>query len=99
MRIDPMDTPLSFTTQEHSPVVYPGAMPDNLDPIRQELRDLAAEFEKARALVDKRFELVEKARAAGMTWNEAAIILNLTQNGLIKAQKDGESRRAASQRD
>lgn len=79
---------------EYTSGVYPVIMPDNLDPIRDELRELAGEFEKARALVETRFDLVVKARSAGMTWNEAAVLLGMTQNGLIKAQKDMEQKRA-----
>lgn len=91
MSIDTTGTPHECTSD-----VYPVSMPDNLDPIRDELRELAGEFERARALVETRFDLVEKARTAGMTWNEAANLLGMTQNGLIKAQKDMEQKRAVA---
>lgn len=74
-------------TDECNQVVYPVAMSENLEPLRKELRAIAAEYEKVQKLNERRFEVVERARAAGMTWREAAETLHMTQNGLIKTQQ------------
>jgi hypothetical protein len=38
-------------------------------------------------MVDRRSELVARARREGLTWREIAIILDMTEQGLIKAHK------------
>jgi DNA-directed RNA polymerase specialized sigma24 family protein len=52
--------------------------------IKDELRALA---ELQRSLPDKRAALVDRARLAGMTWREIAKILDMTEQGLIKADR------------
>ena len=52
--------------------------------IREELTQLA---ELQRALPDRRAALVDRARLAGMTWREIAKILDMTEQGLIKADR------------
>lgn len=39
------------------------------------------------SMVDRRSELVARARREGLTWREIAIILDMTEQGLIKAHK------------
>jgi hypothetical protein len=51
---------------------------------REELETIAAEHA---ALPRRRFEAVERAREAGMTWREIAGIFGMTEHGIIKAQK------------
>ena len=34
-----------------------------------------------------RYELVERARAEGITWREIAAILEMSEQGIVKAQK------------
>ena len=38
-------------------------------------------------MLDRRCELVARARREGMTWREIGVILGMTQQGLIKAHK------------
>ena len=49
--------------------------------------DLEAIAEEQRTLPDRRAQAVNAARNLGMTWREIAIILNMTEQGLIKADK------------
>ena len=69
-------------------------MAENLEPLRKELRAIAVEYEKVQKLNERRFDVVERAREAGMTWREAAEILHMTQNGLIKTQQAMRGRTA-----
>ena len=68
-------------------VAYPGYMTKKLDTYRDQLRALAAEQEAAKTIPARRTAIVDKARAEGMTWHEAATLLGMTQHGLIKASK------------
>lgn len=52
--------------------------------IRSDLEQLA---EEQRTLPDRRAQLVNAARNLGMTWREIATILDMTEQGLIKADK------------
>ena len=52
--------------------------------IRDELREFAA---MQKLMPDKLSELVARARREGLTWREIAIILDMTEQGLIKAHK------------
>lgn len=52
--------------------------------IRSDLEQLA---EEQRTLPDRRAQLVAAARNLGMTWREIAIILDMTEQGIIKADK------------
>lgn len=52
--------------------------------IRSDLEALAKE---QRTLPDRRGKAVAAARALGMTWREIAIILDMTEQGIIKADK------------
>ena len=52
--------------------------------IREELRALA---EEQRSFPDRRAATVDRARQSGMTWRQIAIILDMTEQGLIKADK------------
>jgi len=52
--------------------------------IRSDLEQLA---EEQRTLPDRRAQLVAAARNLNMTWREIAIILDMTEQGLIKADK------------
>lgn len=55
---------------------------DDIARLRQELDDAIA----------RRFDAVETARAAGMTWREAATILKMTETGLMKTQTATKAR-------
>jgi transposase len=54
--------------------------------------DLEALAEQQQTLRDRRAALVAEARAQGMTWREIATILDMTQQGLIKADKAWKER-------
>jgi hypothetical protein len=52
------------------------------------IRDELREFKELDAsMLDRRCELVARARREGMTWREIGVILGMTQQGLIKAHK------------
>lgn len=57
--------------------------------IRDELRAVA---DMQRSLRNRRAAVVERARAEGLTWREISGILDMTQQGLIKAHKAWEAR-------
>lgn len=48
--------------------------------------------ELQRTLPDRRAQLVHKARQHGLTWREIALILNMTEQGLIKADRQWRER-------
>lgn len=54
---------------------------------RRELAAVRRKFDAAHRLYAERSEAVSRARSAGMTWQEAADILGMTQHGLIQAQQ------------
>lgn len=54
------------------------------DKIREDLKAIADYQQRFPGV---RAEAVQAARDAGMTWREIAGILNMTEHGLIKAQK------------
>jgi hypothetical protein len=74
-----------------------GSYPDHMattdarDAHRKKLTELG---EEARTYPLRRFEAVAAARADGMTWREAAALLNVTEHGLIKADKTERAKRA-----
>lgn len=59
--------------------------------LRQQLRELGATMraksEQLDDLMTKRTELVKQAKDAGMSWREAAQLLDMTEHGLIKTQR------------
>ncbi len=55
---------------------------DDIARLRQELDDAIA----------RRYDAVETARAAGLTWREAATILKMTETGLMKTQTATKAR-------
>lgn len=55
---------------------------DDIARLRQELDDAIA----------RRYGAVETARAAGITWREAATILKMTETGLMKTQTATKTR-------
>ena len=57
--------------------------------IKNELRTLAQE---QRSIVNRRAALVDRARQEGLTWREIAGILDMTQQGLIKADRTWRAR-------
>lgn len=57
--------------------------------IREDLYEIA---EQQRTLLDRRAELVEEARNNGMTWREIASILDMTEQGLMKARRTRNER-------
>ena len=57
--------------------------------IRDELHALA---EMQRMLPDRRACLVDRARREGMTWREIAKILDMTEHGLQKADRQWRER-------
>ena len=61
----------------------------DLDSIRENLTVIA---ENQRELPKLRSKWVTKAREAGMTWREIARLLDMTEHGIIKAQKLHESK-------
>ena len=63
--------------------------------LRDELRKMAKEIDRLQELRTQRFRLAERAHDAGLTWNEIAILLNMTQNGLITAQTNMRAKLAA----
>ena len=56
------------------------------DSLREEVRVIGHELARADELLDRRGELVEQARAAGMTWRDIADLLGMTEGGLYKTQ-------------
>ncbi|TCK58272.1 hypothetical protein [Curtobacterium sp. PhB136] len=60
------------------------------DDARDQLKDIANDIERLRqeldAAISRRYDAVEAARAAGITWREAATILKMTETGLMKTQ-------------
>jgi hypothetical protein len=60
------------------------------DQIRKNLAYVAS---TQRNLPDVRAEAVDEARKAGMTWREIASILDMTEHGLIKADKKWRQRK------
>jgi len=54
--------------------------------------DLRAMAELQRSLPDRRAALVDRARREGMTWREISYILDMTEQGLIKADKAWRAR-------
>lgn len=60
------------------------------DEARDQLQQVAADIERLRSELDdaisRRYDIVEAARAAGITWREAAAILKMTETGLMKTQ-------------
>jgi transposase len=54
--------------------------------------DLVALAKQQQTVRDRRASLVAEARRQGMTWREIASILDMTQQGLIKAQRAWEAR-------
>lgn len=60
------------------------------DDARDQLKDIANDIERLRkeldAVISRRYDAVEAARAAGITWREAATILKMTETGLMKTQ-------------
>lgn len=63
-----------------------------MDKIRDDLETVAA---YQRNLPTVRAEAVQAARDAGLTWREIARILDMTEHGLIKAQRLYRERLAA----
>lgn len=57
----------------------------SLDTIRAELEAIATQQAE---LPTRRAEAVQRAREEGMTWREIALILGMTEHGLIKAAKN-----------
>ncbi|XXM93179.1 hypothetical protein WM457_03015 (plasmid) [Clavibacter nebraskensis] len=55
---------------------------------------MAKEIDRLQELRTQRFHLAERAHDAGLTWNEIAILLNMTQNGLITAQTNMRAKQA-----
>lgn len=55
---------------------------DDIARLRQELADAIA----------RRYDAMETARAAGITWREAATILKMTETGLMKTQTATKAR-------
>ncbi|CAQ03344.1 hypothetical protein ACR8AL_07465 [Clavibacter sepedonicus] len=70
-------------------------MTADLENLREELRKMAAEIDRLHELRTQRFHLADRAHEAGLTWNEIAILLNMTQNGLIAAQTNMRAKLAA----
>jgi len=64
---------------------------DSREEARAELQQVADEVARLRAELDAaiatRFDVVERARAAGVTWRDAALILGMTETGLMKTQQ------------
>lgn len=56
---------------------------------------MAKEMDRLQELRTQRFHLAERAHEAGLTWNEIAILLNMTQNGLITAQTNMRAKQTA----
>ncbi|MBT1585790.1 hypothetical protein [Curtobacterium flaccumfaciens] len=70
------------------------------DEARDQLQQVAADIERLRSELDdaisQRYDIVEAARAAGITWREAATILKMTETGLMKTQGTTKKARAKS---
>lgn len=82
------NAPAGYATEIANSVAYPGTMTsDNLEKHRKALRALAAEAERARTLPERRTKAVASARAAGMTWREASVILGMSTEGLRRADE------------
>jgi hypothetical protein len=64
---------------------------DSREEARAELQQVADEVARLRSELDAaiatRFDVVERARAAGITWRDAALILGMTETGLMKTQQ------------
>lgn len=64
---------------------------DSREEARAELQQVANEVVRLRSELDAaiatRFDVVERARAAGVTWRDAALILGMTETGLMKTQQ------------
>jgi len=82
-----MTTPTQYATESINSVAYHEGMTDKLDRHRKALTALAEEQAKAKTLPARRTKAVDAARAAGMTWREASLILGVTEYGLRKATK------------
>lgn len=66
------------------------------DEARDELQHVADDIARLRQELDdaiaRRYDAVETARAAGITWREAATILKMTETGLMKTQTATKAR-------
>lgn len=66
------------------------------DEARDQLQDVADDIARLRQELDdaiaRRYDAVETARAAGITWREAATILKMTETGLMKTQTATKAR-------
>ena len=47
--------------------------------------EMIANYQRNTPIV--RYETVERARTEGMTWREIAVILEMSEQGVVKAQK------------
>lgn len=69
---------------------------DSRGKARAELQQVAEEVARIRSDLDaaiaNRFDVVERARAAGVTWRDAALILGMTETGLMKTQQATRAR-------
>lgn len=67
------------------------------DDARGQLQRVADDIERLRQDLDvaiaRRYDAVEAARAAGITWREAATTLKMTETGLMKTQTATRERR------
>ena len=70
-----------------------------LDPNRRELQAVREKFDALPKLYEERAETVERARAAGMTWQEAADILGMTQHGLIQSVQNAREAKTGGKGD
>lgn len=68
----------------------------SLNDAREQLRQVADDIERLRqeldAAIARRYGVVEAARAAGITWREAATTLKMTETGLMKTQRATQER-------
>lgn len=66
------------------------------DDARGQLQQVADDIERLRqeldAAIARRYDVVEAARAAGITWREAANTLKMTETGLMKTQRATQER-------
>lgn len=66
------------------------------DEARDQLQHVADDIARLREELDdaiaRRYDAVETARAAGITWREAATILKMTETGLMKTQTATKAR-------
>jgi len=69
------------------------------DDARGQLQQVADDIERLRHELDdaiaRRYTVVEAARAAGITWREAATTLKMTETGLMKTQTATRERLSA----